>query len=451
MISLFRHHKTEESTPVVSAPKIMPILRIAVCATADDATESFGRTIAAGLASVDAFEVDYVDYTPAASSLYINAKNLLEFPDFVAKVSRKKSYEVTIFGHVENNMVCLNFFTAKEFESLEVRKWRVFDCLYLPISFFEAGLNESAKNLIIGALLLCKSPTNIEDRTLYGSLLKKTVDFLSKDEAAGNVPFGCMPYILNLLGSLYLEYFSNRMNKQSFSNIKFIFEKTLEHKMAFAQKIHLASVYIHLGNMFAAAAKNLDADINICTGKAISAYRLAQGYFTQTTYPYEYAWISYLCAETFLQKWLSAKDVESLRESISSLQSAKKIYTEKAYPFVYAKIEQSLGQNLLALGAVTGSPEILNMSANAMSSAQNIFSRNKYPAQWIELQEGIGNAYYAFGKKYRDTDFLKKAEKCLHEAIAACEETNQTALLRKLDIELSKVSELLYKTNKISM
>jgi len=448
MISLFKNKQKLENIPIISN-KITEIVRICVCATADDPTETCGKAILDSLQGFDGVSAGYTDYCPLASVLDINAKNLLEIPEIANKILRRKKYDVIIFSHIENNLLVLNFFTAGEYENAQRKRWRVFDCLYLPMNFFEnAKFCRSGANLVAGAALLCKDPSSPEEKKSYFSLLKNIISFLCNDETAGDVPFQCMPYILSLLGSLYLEYFSARLTKKRFSDVKYIFEKALGHKAVFAKKIHIAPIYIHLGNLFSLAAEHSDFDAEICYKKAVQSYRLAQGYFPENIYPYEYAWISCLCAEAFLQKWQYFKSVESLRDSVSSFQSAQKIFTDKATPKIWGSIEEKLGYNLLSLGCITQSQEILNLSIVSFCNAQNIFSKQKYPQKWIALENGIANAYYTFGKKYRSLDFLKKAEKHLHEAIRACEEFNQTSLLRKLDMELSKVSELMFKFKK---
>ena len=172
---------------------------------------------------------------------------------------------------------------------------------------------------------------------------------------------------------------------------------------------------------------------------------MAQKYLNQQEYPYDYAQIAYLCAKTYFAEWNYTENLDSLSSAVSSLREVEKIYTEKSFPASWAKVQHELGYYLSVLGMQTGSPDVLNLAIQNMSNAQRVFYAQKYPFIWLDVQSDIGRVYYFMGKKYQDIEALYKAEKTFKDALLVCEAKNAQNERRKIDLDISKTAELIYK------
>ena len=421
--------------------------RIVVTAFADSMRKNTGKIIFDMLQKKQLLDVAYYADNLPAESMIINSKNLLEISDFGSKVFRKIPADVIIVGHQEKDKICLNFITYGEYEDLSEKSWRVFDCIYLPLSFFEQPqeLEKTVINMIVGTILLCKRNITAEAKARQKNMLKNLIKFFENDEGISKLPAFCMPYVLNLLAMIYFEYAEDRIDKKSFDSIKFMLENALKQRNDLVQKIHIAPMYIHIGMLFNQAAQNMHIDSLLCYKKAIQAYKLAQKYFVRQEYPYDYAQIAYLCAKTYFAEWNYTENPDALSSAISALREVEKIYTEKAFPASWAKVQHELGYYLSILGNYTGSPEVLQLAIQNMSNAQKVFYAQKYPFIWLDVQSDIGRVYYFLGKKYRDLEALHKAEKVFRDALLVCEAKNAENERRKIDIDISKTVELIYK------
>ena len=422
--------------------------RVVVTSFADNLKKNSGKQIYEILQKNELLDVAYYADNLPASSLTIDSKNLLEMSDFGAGVFRKIPADVIIVGHQEKDKLCLNFITYGEYDDLSRKIWRIFDCLYFPLNLFEQtnkNIENTLSNIILGAVLLCKRNISSESRARQKNMLKNLIKFFENEENISKFPEYCMPYILNLMSAIYFEYAEERMDRKAFDSIKIMLESALRQKDFLIKKIHIASIYLHIGMLFDCAAQNMHIDSLACYNKAIRAYKLAQKYFIKQEYPYDYAQICYLCAKTYFAEWNYTENIDSLSASISSLRETEKIYTEKAFPASWARLQHELGYYLSLLGNYTGSPEVLTMAINNMINAQKVFYAQKYPHIWLDVQTDIGRVYYFLGKKYQDMESLHKAEKIFREALLVCEVKNAESERRKIDTDIAKTVELIYK------
>ena len=431
--------------------KIVKHVKVLVTSFADNLKKNSGKQIFEMLQKNDLLDVAYYADGLPASSLTIDSKNLLEMSDFSVHLFRKIPTDVIIFGHQEKDKLCLNFISYGEYDDLSPKVWRVFDCLYLPLELFEQqnnNIEKTVNNLILGAVLLCKKNLSSEAKARQKNMLKNLIKFFETDENIGNLPEYCIPYTLNLLASIYFEYAEDKIDKKSFDSIKFMLENALRKKDLLLKKIHIASIYLHIGMLFNCVAQNMHIDCLSCYNKATRAYKLAQKYFMKQEYPYDYAQICYLCAKTYFAEWNYTENLDSLSAAIASLREVEKIYTEKAFPASWARLQHELGYYLSLLGNYTGSPEVLMMAIQNMQNAQKVFYAQKYPFIWLDVQSDIGRVYYFLGKKYQDVESLRKAEKVFREALLVCEAKNAEDERRKIDTDISKTIELIYKMEK---
>lgn len=434
-----------ETTPTLKHAKVV------IASFADNLKKNSGKQLFEIMQKNELLDVAYYADTLPASSLSIDSKNLLEISDFGARVFRKIPADVIVVGHQEKDKLCINFITYGEYDDLSPKNWRVFDCLYLPLDLFEQQnklMENTIINIITGAILLCKKNISPESKARQKNMLKNLIKFFETDENIAKLPEYCMPYILNLLAVIYFAYAEERIDKKSFDSIKIMLEDALRQKDFLLKKIHIAPIYLHIGMLFDCVAQNMNIDSLACYKKAVQAYKLAQKYFVKQEYPYDYAQICCLCAKTYFAEWNYTEDLDSLSSAISSLREAEKIYTEKTFPASWARLQHELGYYLSLLGNYTGSPEVLNMAIQNMSNAQKVFYAQKYPFIWLDVQSDIGRVYYFMGKKYQDVESLHRAEKIFREALLVCESKNAENERRKLDIDISKTVELIYKMEK---
>ncbi len=434
----------QQKTPDEQQNIVEKHMRVVVTAFADTMKSNSGKLLSDILQKKSPFDVAYYANSLPKDSMIINSKNLLEIFDFCIKIFHKISADVIILGYQSQEKMCLYFATYGEYESLGEKSWRIFEPLYLPASAFEqeSTLTDDIINLITGAVLLCKNNISGKDKLFQKNQLKELISFLKT--STPNVPDFCIPYITNLLAAMYFEYHKDNMDKQAFESIKYMLEQALKNKDTFFEKIHIAPLYIHVGNLFYCAAKHLNTNSITYFNKATQAYSLAQEYFAKNEYPYDYAQLAYNKAQIYFGQWLYTKNLEYLHKAISDLREVEKIYTTKMFPATWAKLQHEIGYYLSLLGNCSGSVEILQMAIQSMSNAQKIFYAGKYPFIWLDIQADIGRINYFIGKKYKDLEYLKKSEKCFREALIICDLKNADNEKRKIESDISKTVELIY-------
>ena len=426
--------------------KIVKQARVVVTSFSDSLKKNAGKILFEIMQKNDLLDVAYYADNLSASEQEINSKNLLGIQDFSMRVFRKIPTDVIIFGHQEKEKICLNFITYGEYEELSAKSFRVLDCIYLPLDFFENSqkYEDLFANIITGAVLLCKKNYTAESKARQKSMLRSVISFFEKNEEAKNLPHYSMPYMLSFLAAIYFEYSRDNIDRRTFELIKYMLENALKQKENLVKKIHIAPLYIRIGDLFAHAAQNMHIDSLTCYKKSVQAYKLAQGYLMKNEYPYDYAQIAYLLSQTYFAQWNYTENLDALSQAVALLREVEKIYTEKLFPASWAKVEHELGYYLSVMGNYTGSPEVLNLAIQNMSNAQKVFYADKYPFIWLDVQADIGRIYYFIGKKYHNVEALKQAERKFRDAIMLCEIKNIEGERRKIDTDLAKTVELLY-------
>ena len=421
-------------------------MRVVVTSFAGSSKYHAGKSLMEILKKDKSLDVIYYNDSPSAEQQKMNSRNVSGLRDFSVNVFKKTEADVIIFMHQENDLVCLNFLAYGEYDELNVKYWSLLDCLYLPAYFFESAetLQDVGENLIKGALLLSAKSRSKEDEVWQKNELKEIVKFFENDNSTGKISVACMPYILSLISSIYFACAQDKADKTTLDTVKYMMEKALQSKDNLFAKIHIAPMYVHLGNLFYFAAQNMNVDTLVCYNKATQAYRLAKNYLTKEEYPYDYAQLSYVCAGAYFSQWRYTDNLDSLRDAVGALHDAEKIYTEKLFPASWAKIQHELGWYLSLLGSYGNSPEILNLSIKNYKNAQKIFYAEKFPFIWLSIQADIGRVYYAMGKQYQDLDALKSAEKCFKTALFLCEEKKAEEQRRKIDADMAKTIALMY-------
>lgn len=80
--------------------------------------------------------------------------------------------------------------------------------------------------------------------------VEKIIDKLTKDNSAKAVSVEYMPYIMNFLGIIYLNYAHDNRDEKDFKITKSLFETAIKHQDLITSPLHLGCIYYHLGQLY---------------------------------------------------------------------------------------------------------------------------------------------------------------------------------------------------------
>lgn len=108
-----------------------------------------------------------------------------------------------------------------------------------------------------------------------------------------------MPYIMNFLGIIYLNYAHDNRDEKDFKITKSLFETAIKHQDLITSPLHLGCIYYHLGQLYDCGTRYMENRPGSYFKGAIEFYRQAQRYLGKYTYPYDYGYISYRLSHLF--------------------------------------------------------------------------------------------------------------------------------------------------------
>ena len=289
------------------------------------------------------------------------------------------------------------------------------DSLFIPLSNFtdNGKFSESILLLIYGIIVAAIYPVTNEQKLRRPQILQEIIALLSADHSPKDISREFMPYIMNMLGKIYLSNTNQDLSIKDIEIIQNLFETALKNKQFMRLPIYYGCIYNNLGQLFETAFYQNKHNSAAYLKLAIST---AQKNLNRN-YPYDFGLISYHLALLYYDYWKYTADLQALRDAVSKLRDAEKVYSLAQFPSSWCTIEELLGNYLTALGMQTKSNELMHLAIEAYKNQQKIFTQNETPEIWAAIQEKIGNVFYLLGKQNNDDQLMEEARNYYDSAL----------------------------------
>jgi len=411
----------------------------------DNIESCCGENLTRLLSSREGLALSFFDENFSKGFLNLESRTLFDLIDRGQTIIDRTKADVIIWGYRENDRIRLNFQTPQQYEKENYAYISLLDSLYIPAVFFEQPQQfpPAILNLIYGAVISSLNQANAPARIQKRYLLKKIIDQLSKDNSARNVSVEYMPYIMNFLGIIYLNYAHDTHDEKEFKITKSLFETAVKHQDLISSPLHLGCIYYHLGQLYDCATHNMETHPAAYFKGAIEYYRQAQRYLGKYSYPYDYGYISYRLSHLFFNYWRQKEDLQALRDAVFQLREAEKIYTYALFPDFWAVIQGELGQMLGLLGSLTKSEDISELAVNSYRNQQKVITERRDPVTWAQVQENIGEIYYRIGKNNMERSHLEDALECYHDALYIFENAGNEEKIKNIMTNIARTNQTL--------
>lgn len=419
--------------------------KVVVIEFSDNVESRSGEIIAKKLQQQEGLEVSYFDDPFPKNFLNLDNRTLFDLIDRGLNIIDHTHADVLIWGYREGDKIRINFQNAKQYEKDDNAFISLMDSFYIPadLSSSEVDFPTALNNLIYGGVISAINPHNKETQIQKKFLLKKIINSLSKDNSAKSLSIEYMPYIMNLLGIIYLSYAYDRGDGKDYKIVKNLFDTALNHQDLIKNPIHLGCIYNHLGQLYDASSEySAKRPINHLRN-AISYFRQAQKYLTKYNYPYDYGYISYRLSQLFYTYWRQKDDIQALRDAVFQLREAEKIYTYALFPEFWANIQGELAHMLSLLGNFSNSEELCELAIAAYKNRQKVITEKRDPLEWANIQTRIGEIYYRLGKNGEDKSLLEEALEYFHDALYVYEDKQMAEEAKKVSTDIAKASHSL--------
>ena len=368
------------------------------------------------------FETVFVSDVFSKSFLNFQGRNFFDFIDKGNKILRQTHCDVVIWGYEEDGKIRLNIQTPNQYNIPNTPSFSLLDSLFLPLNYLTDINNfpQSLALIISGIIVAGTTPVTNSQKKYQSQILNDIIKKLSKANSPKDISREFMPYIMNMLGKLYLISNLKTLNVNDIKIISGLFETALKNKQYMRLPIYYGIIYANLGQLYEQAYFVQEKNPQYLR-LAISYYQSAQKNMGRN-YLYDYGQIAYHIALLYFEFWKYGADLQALRDAVSNLREAEKIYISSQFPRTWCHIEGLLGSYLTMLGMRAGSAEIMQMAINAYKKQQTLYVLNEYPLQWADLQEKIGNIFYLLGKSKNDDNFMIEAKNYFDSAIGVYKE-----------------------------
>lgn len=396
-----------------SSTRMLPkveTLNIVVAEFVEYGNYNFSKSLVRLLERNPNFNVHHFTEPFDKAFLSLQGRHFFDLSDTGNKILQKFNADVVIWGYQEEANIRLNFQTANAYSDWDNVYCSILDSLYIPCEHFEHVnfFPENLLNLIIGAIATSISDQRIDLRHLKQKLIKSVVTKFSTDNGKTNSEYMFSPYVLNIVGLIYLELGQKELTQKTFDTTKELFDKALSYKNQIMQNVHLGCIYKNLGQLYETALKQELGGQWLLFREAITHYRTAQKYIDHYNYPYDFALIAFKLSQLYFRYWKFTNDIQALRDAVFFLREAEKTYTEITFPELWSKIEGYLGFYLSLLGLFSKSNEISKLAIKSYKNKQTVYRKELYPVMWAKIQENIANVYYNMGKNSKDkTSFVE--------------------------------------------
>ena len=431
----------EDAEPVFDINNLIKF-KVVVIEFSDNVESRSGEIIAKKLEQQEGLQVSYFDEPFNKNFLNLDSRTIFDLIDRGLSIIDRTQADVLLWGYREGDKIRINFQNSKQYEKDDNAFISLMDSLYIPadINGADNDFPMALNNLIYGGVLSAINPHNKETQIQKKFLLKKIIHSLSQDNSAKSLSIEYMPYVMNLLGIIYLSYAYDRGDGKDYKIVKNLFDTALNHQDLIKNPIHLGCIYNHLGQLYDSSRQYSPKQPINHLKNAISYFRQAQKYLSKYNYPYDYGYISYRLSQLFYVYWRQKDDIQALRDAVFQLREAEKIYTYALFPEFWANIQGELAHMLSLLGSFSNSEDISELAIASYKNRQKVITEKRDPLEWAHIQEHIGEIYYRIGKNNEDKALLEEALEYFHDALYIYENMEQKEEAKKISTDIAKTS-----------
>lgn len=420
------------------------LFRVTVVNFEDRSAINCGLRFAELLKRNSMFDVTFFNESFSKNFLNLQSRNFFDFIDRGAKIMSGTKADILIWGYEEDGKIRLNFQTDNQYAIPDDFSFSLLDSLFVPLNYFTnpESFSESMLLLIYGVIVAAVPPVTNEQKLYKPQVLKDIISLLAADTSQKDIPREFMPYLMNMLGKIYLCNSYSDLTEKDIKIISNLFDTALKNRSTMRLPIYYGCIFNNLGQLYKTAFSALPKDKTDYLKEAISNFQTAQKYLNRN-YPYDYGLISYNLALLYFEYWKNNGDLQALRDAVSQLREAEKVYSFAQFPKSWCHIEGLHGAYLSALGLQTKSNEILQFAIEAYQNQQKLFPLNEFPVEWAEIQTKIGNIYYLLGKMNDDDSLMKEARHYFESVQEIYTELNLKPRLKDVERYMKKVKNYL--------
>ncbi len=416
------------------------LFRVTVVAFEDKCNLNCGRRFADILQKNPLFDVHFFAETFPKGFLNLQGRNFFDFIDRGNQILNSTHSDIVIWGYEENAKIRLNFQVADQYLIGNGLSFSLLDSLFVPLNFFTSPetFSESLLLVICGIIIAAVPPVTNDQKNSRDKLLTDIIRLLAADTSPKEISREFMPYIMNMLGKIYLCNSQKSLSENDMEIIRNLFDSALKNKQYMRLPIYYGCIYNNMAQLYETAYKQAQIDGSPYLREAISFYQNAQKYLNKN-YPYDYGLIAYHLALLYFDFWKYTTDLQALRDAVTQLREAEKVYSLAQFPQSWCHIEGLLGYYLTSLGMTTASNEIMLLAINSYHNQQKIYEQRVYPMEWAGIQEEIGNIYYLLGKQNDDDNFMLEARNYFQSALEIYQQLKAKDYIAETKRRLAKV------------
>lgn len=431
--------------PAAATPQLEGLFRVAVVAFEDKCSLNCGWRFAELLHRNALFDVHFFNEPFPKSFLNLQGRNFFDFIDRGNKILQSTHADIVIWGYEEEGKIRLNFQVKNQYVVPNSMSFSLLDSLFVPLSYFTDADNfsESVLMLIFGIITAAIIPVTNDQKQHQPKILQELIEVLSSDSSPKDISREFMPYIMNMLGKIYLKSATAAgLTLKDIKIISTLFDEALRNKQYMRLPIYYGCVYNNLGQLYETAYLVTDFDKLERLKSAIANYQEARKYLNRN-YPYDYGLISYHLARLNFEYWKYTQDLQALRDAVSQLREAEKVYSLAQFPQSWCHIEGLLGYYLASLGMTTQSTTIMQLAIESYKNQQTFYTLQLYPVEWAQIQEKIGKIYYTLGKRDEDEKLMQEACHYFDSAIKIYNELGNKSAAASAKNLLAKIKDYL--------
>ena len=431
--------------PAAATPQLEGLFRVAVVAFEDKCSLNCGWRFAELLHRNALFDVHFFNEPFPKSFLNLQGRNFFDFIDRGNKILQSTHADIVIWGYEEEGKIRLNFQVKNQYVVPNSMSFSLLESLFVPLSYFTDADNfsESVLMLILGIITAAIIPVTNDQKQHQPKILQELIEVLSSDSSPKDISREFMPYIMNMLGKIYLKSATAAgLTLKDIKIISTLFDEALRNKQYMRLPIYYGCVYNNLGQLYETAYLVTDFDKLERLKSAIANYQEARKYLNRN-YPYDYGLISYHLARLNFEYWKYTQDLQALRDAVSQLREAEKVYSLAQFPQSWCHIEGLLGYYLASLGMTTQSTTIMQLAIESYKNQQTFYTLQLYPVEWAQIQEKIGKIYYTLGKRDEDEKLMQEACHYFDSAIKIYNELGNKSAAASAKNLLAKIKDYL--------
>lgn len=427
----------------LTAPKTetpISMYRVTVVAFEDKCNLNCGRRFADILKKNPLFEVNYFDEAFPKGFLNLQGRNFFDFIDRGNQILNSTHSDILIWGYEESGKIRLNFQVLGQYLIPNRLSYSLLDSLFVPLSFFTSPDNFSASLMLIicGIIIATVPPVTNDQYHCRPVLLNEVIELLAADTSPKDISKEFMPYIMNMIGKIYLSNVQQTLSPQDLEIIQDLFENSLRSLQNLHFPIYEGCFYHNLAQLYETAYRLDTTDGTEYLKKTIAYYQEAHKYLNKN-YPYDYGLIAYHLAILYFNFWKHTNDLQALRDAVSQLREAEKVYSFEQFPQSWCHVEGLLGYYLTSLGMTTKSNDIMLLAIDSYRNQQKIYEQKVYPIEWSQIQEEIGNIYYLLGKQNDDENFMLEARNYFNSALEIYQQLKAKTAATETKRRLAKI------------